>query len=120
MRKATSTMGLTSCTPILIHKKDELQITPRAMKAIQCFVFKISCFLKLVVYVVRKPTAEDGRQTAVFGSCLMKLRMFYACFGCQFATARLNMINTAPTIICQVSGSLRKTTPRVTPPSGMR
>jgi hypothetical protein len=40
MRKATSAMGPTSCTPILIQRKDELQMTPREIKAIQCFVFK--------------------------------------------------------------------------------
>src|SRR6185503_20672771 len=40
MRKATSAMGPISCTPILIHRKDELQIAPRRMKTIQCLVFK--------------------------------------------------------------------------------
>jgi len=39
MRKATSDVGPISRTPILIQRKDELQIRPSVMKAIQCFVF---------------------------------------------------------------------------------
>src|SRR5688572_5418929 len=40
MRKATRAIGPISCTPILIHRKEELQIAPRRMKTIQCLVFK--------------------------------------------------------------------------------
>src|SRR6188474_3232229 len=40
MRKATRAIGPMSCTPILIHRKDELQIAPRRLKTIQCLVFK--------------------------------------------------------------------------------
>src|SRR5687768_2626783 len=38
--KAVSAMGPISCTPILIHRKEELQIAPRRMKTNQCLVFK--------------------------------------------------------------------------------
>src|SRR5215207_709877 len=47
MRKATRDMGPISCTPILIHRKDELQIAPRRMKTIQCLVFKETPMYKM-------------------------------------------------------------------------
>jgi hypothetical protein len=40
MRKAVSAIGPISCTPILIHRKDELQIRPSVMKTNQCLGFK--------------------------------------------------------------------------------
>ena len=51
MRKAVNAIGPISCTPILIHKKEELQIAPRVMKTSQCFGFKLSpiCHCKGVV-----------------------------------------------------------------------
>src|SRR6266516_4042345 len=39
-RNATSMIGLISCTAILIHMKDELQIAPSKIKIIQCLIFK--------------------------------------------------------------------------------
>src|SRR5574341_632808 len=44
IRKATSAMGPISCTPILIHRKDELQIAPSRMKTNQCLDFNEAPF----------------------------------------------------------------------------
>src|ERR1041384_5979557 len=40
VRKATSVIGPTSCTAILIHMKEELQIAPSKRNANQCLGFK--------------------------------------------------------------------------------
>src|SRR6266545_727210 len=42
-RKATSVIGPTSCTAILIHMNEELQMAPNNRNTIQCFVFKPKC-----------------------------------------------------------------------------
>jgi hypothetical protein len=39
IRKATSTVGLNSRTPILIHRNDVLQIKPSKTNTIQCLSF---------------------------------------------------------------------------------
>src|SRR5512143_2768352 len=41
VRKATSVMGPTSCTAILIHIKEELQIAPNKRNTNQCLGFTV-------------------------------------------------------------------------------
>lgn len=60
--KATSDVGPISRTPILIQRKDELQMRPRVMKAIQCFVFK----LLLVQVLKQKIEVRKGLNVFVF------------------------------------------------------
>ena len=55
--------------------------------------------------------SDDGDKAGTMG---------HAGLGLQLAMTRLRMMRTAPVTICQVSCSLRKMTPSVTPPSGKR
>jgi len=60
--KATRDVGPISRTPILIQRKDELQIRPSVMKTIQCFVFK----LLLVQVLKQKIEVRKGLTVFVF------------------------------------------------------